>query len=716
MTSGSTSGAGAGSGGGGGSSGSNSAVSGRPAVTVSFDVGASLNALAPSPNKDHVVVAGRDVLKVLAVSDNQAREAVNLRLGSRVNLNSSSNDVKWGGHMAPNTIVTAATNGAIVTWDLQKSGTKLERLISEHGRAVNRIAFHPTEPAVLLSASQDGTMKLWDLRTNGAAKATFEGKCESARDVQFSPVAQYEFVAAFENGAVQRWDTRAPQMFEKKIAVHNGLVLSVDYHSNGRLLATGGRDKFIQVLDLKSAARLPSVYTIQAIASVGRVAWRPVPELQIASTAMLTDNRIQLHDVTRPFVPMYTMGGHNNVITGMCWVDSDVIWSCSKDKFFVKRDVRNGTRPLDTLPANSVAWSCTGDISFAAEDYAPLDKSESAKTPSGFTSLISRRTQKKPAPTERSPADLSVYRPSQKLGHVDTETFDVYSFAFKAMHYRTDSADIAATCQHNAQVALELEHYRSSQTWAVLELLYAQATATATATAEALPAKPVSASPSGISPGNAAPRRIPNILDQIAVSPPSTGRLWDAAAGQRSFTADSASSMSESHSTFSQSLSKAPSALLPLPLTTAAGGAGGSSTEPSSQMPSRSASIMLSATPAALKLDPIVLQTLDFYANQGDVQMCVTIALVLELQLTLDNKRLEGWFLGYIELLHRFQLWNVAADMIRACKLPAIRACNQESTTIYTTCNNCFRPILNSNGKFWHCERCKKLVNTCSIW
>ena len=35
------------------------------------------------------------------------------------------------------------------------------RIISEHTRTVNRVQFHSTEPTLLLSGSQDGTMKMW---------------------------------------------------------------------------------------------------------------------------------------------------------------------------------------------------------------------------------------------------------------------------------------------------------------------------------------------------------------------------------------------------------------------------------------------------------------------------------------------------------------------------------------------------------------------------
>lgn len=37
----------------------------------------------------------------------------------------------------------------------------LERVITEHTRAVNRICFQPDNGNILLSASQDGNMKCW---------------------------------------------------------------------------------------------------------------------------------------------------------------------------------------------------------------------------------------------------------------------------------------------------------------------------------------------------------------------------------------------------------------------------------------------------------------------------------------------------------------------------------------------------------------------------
>lgn len=80
-----------------------------------------------------------------------------------------------------NKVVTAATNGSIVLWDINKAtgrraGIKLEgwtfgcvifkvisleRMINEHSRSVNRVCFQPENGHILLSASQDGTMRCW---------------------------------------------------------------------------------------------------------------------------------------------------------------------------------------------------------------------------------------------------------------------------------------------------------------------------------------------------------------------------------------------------------------------------------------------------------------------------------------------------------------------------------------------------------------------------
>jgi WD40 repeat protein len=135
-------------------------------------------------------------------------------------------------------IAAAGSNGAIVVWSAEtllqtaESGRfpAPDALLNKHVRAVNRLAWHPRRPGLLLSASQDGTVLLWErLRkvANTAAtgnngrdsiksatttkqgwfgkmsaqvkdpnkersyswhcRATFEPKSEAVRDIRWSP-------------------------------------------------------------------------------------------------------------------------------------------------------------------------------------------------------------------------------------------------------------------------------------------------------------------------------------------------------------------------------------------------------------------------------------------------------------------------------------------------------------------------------------------------
>ncbi|GBB87051.1 hypothetical protein RclHR1_13500001 [Rhizophagus clarus] len=113
--------------------------------------------------------------------------------------------------------------------------------------------------------------------------------------------------------------------------------------------------------------------------------------------------------------------------------------------------------------------------------------------------------------------------------------------------------------------------------------------------------------------------------------------------------------------------------------------------------------------------ESIMTQLLDYYAEQGDVQMCVTLILILGDKIKISQERVEQWLFSYIELLHRFQLWCAATHIISTCRISTVEMMNQQSTTIYTTCNNCFRPMQNFRNGYWICEKCRKMLNSCSI-
>ena len=151
---------------------SGSALTGR---TMHCHLDAPANAISVCRDAAQVVVAGRSIFKIYAIEEEQFVEKLNLRVGRKPSLNLSCADVVWH-QMDENLLATAATNGVVVTWNLGRpSRNKQDQLFTEHKRTVNKVCFHPTEAHVLLSGSQDGFMKCFDLRRKDSV-STFSGE------------------------------------------------------------------------------------------------------------------------------------------------------------------------------------------------------------------------------------------------------------------------------------------------------------------------------------------------------------------------------------------------------------------------------------------------------------------------------------------------------------------------------------------------------------
>lgn len=115
------------------------------------------------------------------------------------------------------------------------------------------------------------------------------------------------------------------------------------------------------------------LYTIRAMAPVSRVQWRPGYDDEIASSSLLTDSRIHVWDIRRPYIAKYAFEEHDTAPTGFVWYNSDVIYSCAKDKTFVRQEVQNAYQPVKLLRRNGIGWNVHGDLAFAI-DKSTRDK------------------------------------------------------------------------------------------------------------------------------------------------------------------------------------------------------------------------------------------------------------------------------------------------------------------------------------------------------
>lgn len=295
-----------------------------------------------------------------------------------MNLNHNGNDVAW--HPDPscaNLIATGSTKGAVVCWNIERSGRSAVQLLStEHNRTVTRICWHPKDPNILASASIDGTMRIWDTRTGamngkkGKWKSTIvmRPRASGARSMLFSPHEGHTVAGAFDNGSVQVWDTRKTRSARNHFAAHHGYVITLDWHPKRLgVLATGGRDGQIKVWDtrgkdgfdkgkvgifgdhqtevdsrLHSKSRIKSadlndnrksnrrkgkaddvrqLAVIQSMTSVACVRWRSsTHEYQLASSSTVVDPTLNVWDIQNPYIPIAVLKGHKSAVTDLQWI------------------------------------------------------------------------------------------------------------------------------------------------------------------------------------------------------------------------------------------------------------------------------------------------------------------------------------------------------------------------------------------------------------
>jgi WD40 repeat protein len=227
------------------------------------------------------------------------------------------------------------------------------------------------------------------------------------RDVKFNPSGSCDFIACFENGSIQTWDYRYSSRHEQLWNAHSGLCLTIDWNADTGLVASGGRDKSIKLWDTKSSSRKPT-QVIHTIAPVSRVKWRPGSSNEIASCSLSLDSRIQIWDISHPFVAKHILADYDESDrTAILWDDDSVIWSCSKDSTLTQHHITDSYSPEKLLNIYPMSWSHDGDFALSSKGYC---------------------------------------------GTISTEVFDKQTFTILAKCYILDQTDIVKSCDHNSKV------------------------------------------------------------------------------------------------------------------------------------------------------------------------------------------------------------------------------------------------------------------------
>lgn len=216
------------------------------------------------------------------------------------------------------------------------------RLVGQTGEGFG-LAWSPLEKGLILSASSDQTVCLWDIQQGNKTNKTlnplavFKGHEAFVEDVAWSTINADLFASVGDDRVLAVWDKRNTAQPQHSVRdAHQAEINCVAFcPGNGNLLATGSADRNVSLWDLRNL-KSPLHSLVQSSDEVLQLQWSPHVDSILASSG--ADRRVHVWDLDKIGQPqsaedaedgppelLFIHGGHTNRVPDFCW-DPNTPW------------------------------------------------------------------------------------------------------------------------------------------------------------------------------------------------------------------------------------------------------------------------------------------------------------------------------------------------------------------------------------------------------
>lgn len=239
---------------------------------------------------------------------------------------------------------------------------------------------------MLLSGSQDATVRLWDLRDTRSeammcrSRSRYMGQSDGIRDVRWSPKDGVEFAFGTDGGVVQGWDYRNLKSAKLRINAHDRACTAIDWHPDGIHLLSASQDKTVLVWDFSTDIRRPKPqWTLKAPYPVFNARWRPPcwttdtrgqgawQCTQIATSYERPYPTVHIWDFRRIYMPFREFQTAETAPSDILWHSQDLLWSVSREGRFQQTDIHFAPKVIDRRPLTALAISPLGEMAVFAQ-------------------------------------------------------------------------------------------------------------------------------------------------------------------------------------------------------------------------------------------------------------------------------------------------------------------------------------------------------------
>lgn len=226
-------------------------------------------------------------------------------------------------------IISASPDKTLRVWDVE-TGKQVKKM-AEHSSFVNSCCPARKWPPLVVSGSDDGTAKLWDLRQRGAIQ-TLPDKYQITA-VSFSEAADKVFTGGLDND-VKWWDLRKNEVTEY-LKGHQDMITGMQLSPDGSYLLTNAMDNELKIWDLRPYA--PENRNIKTLTghqhnfekNLLKCSWSPDNRKVTAGSA---DRMVYIWDTTSRRI-LYKLPGHNGSVNETAFHPTEpIIGSCGSDK------------------------------------------------------------------------------------------------------------------------------------------------------------------------------------------------------------------------------------------------------------------------------------------------------------------------------------------------------------------------------------------------
>ena len=317
----------------------------------------ALNAVAFSPDGELIACAGNDlavwIWRIRATSDPEQLTGH----ASKVNTVAFSPDGSL--------IASAGADRSIKIWDPRTGEMRSE--LSGALASVNSVAFSPGGQAIA-SAGDNGKVLIWDLASGQPRELVGHDARVKVNCVAYNPAAPAVVATASDDGTARVWEVASRKELQQ-LNGHTGPITSVAYSPDGDAIATVGADKQVRIWDAGTGnGRTPPLSNSRPVTAM---AYSP----RRASARMVTVDEgatVRIWDLTSRRYQEPEEGHEDSVCAVAFRLDGSAFATASDDQTILIWDAATG-RPVKRLrghrgPVSSVAYRGDGTIVSGGRD------------------------------------------------------------------------------------------------------------------------------------------------------------------------------------------------------------------------------------------------------------------------------------------------------------------------------------------------------------